>query len=97
MAANWLQLSRDWARAALSDSNFADALRARKTEFLTASLTDGGLDKLQSSNKNGVGFTVQTGGNMSLSKSEMLAALTRAVEWLDAGVVPSQTRSMGRF
>ena len=97
MAANWLQLSRDWARAALSDSNFADALRARKTEFLTASLTDGGLDKLQSSSKNGVSFTVQTGGNMSLSKSEELAALTRAVEWLDAGVVPSQTRSMGRF
>ncbi len=97
MAANWNQWARNLAQMGLCDPALAVKIKARRDELFSASLVDGGLDKLQSSSKNGVSFTVQTGGNQSLSKTEELAALMKAVEWIEAGMVPSQSRSYGRF
>ena len=97
MAANWIQWARDVARAGLRDPKKAVAIKARRDELFDATLTAGGLDKIQSSSKNGVSLTVQTGGNNAMSVVDELAALTRACEWIDAGAVPSQSRALGRF
>ena len=97
MAANWVQWARNVATRGIADASLVPTIKARRDELFAASLTDGGLDKLQSSSKNDVSYTVQTGGSQSMSKAEELSALMKACEWIDAGVVPSQSRSYGRF
>jgi len=97
MAANWIQYARDIAKIGISSPRNATLIKERRDALFTASLTDGGLDKIQSSTKNGVSLSVQTGGNQSLSKTEELAALQRACEWIQLGKVPSQSKSLGRF
>lgn len=97
MAANWIQFARDIAKVGIDSPKQAAKIKARRDALFAASLTDGGLDKIQSSSKNGVSFSVQSGGDNSLSKREELSALQKACEWIDAGFVPSQTTGYGRF
>jgi len=97
MAANIYQWARDLATVGLCDPKKAVKIKARRDVLFDATLTEGGLDKVQSASKNGVSYTVQTGQNNSFSKSDELAALTKACEWIDAGMVPSRTHSYGRF
>jgi hypothetical protein len=95
--ANWIQWARDLAKLGLCDPKKAVAITKRRDELFTATLSAGGLDKLQSSSKNGISYTVQTGNNQSFSVSDEFAALNKAVEWIEQGSVPSQTRSINRF
>jgi len=95
--ANWIQWARDMAVIGLKDPKVAVKIKTRRDELLSATLTDGGLDKLQSASKNGVSQTIQTGGNSAFSKSDELAALQQACEWIEQGAVPSRSRAMGRF
>jgi len=97
MTSQSVQYARDIARIGISSPKSAAKIKARRDSLFAASLTDGGLDKLQSSSKNGVSLTVQTGNSHSLSVIDELAALQRACEWIDLGCVPSQSRSFGRF
>jgi len=93
--ANWIQTARDWARHGLKSPQFAAKLVKRRDELFDASLSAGGLDQITSASKNGVSQTIN--GGSSMSPSEELAALQRACEWIDAGLVPSQSRGLGRF
>lgn len=95
--ANWIQFARDAAVIGINNPKMAVKIKERRDELFAATLTDGGLDKLASSSKNGISMAVMTGNNQSMSKTEELAALQRAVEWIEAGAVPSQTRSLTRF
>lgn len=91
--ANWQQVARDWAKIALGNDTFATALRARRDELATASITAGGLDSVTQATKNAISM----GKTVGLNGPETLAAMTKAVEWLDLGMVPSQTRGFARF
>lgn len=89
----WDQIARDWAKGALDDPEFAELLRERKSAMLRQSIAAGGLDTVTSATKNAVSMGKQVG----LSAPETLAALTRAVEWLDLGYISSRSRGMARF
>ena len=91
--AGWQQVARDWAKIALENDTFAEALRARRDELATASLQAGGLDSVTQATKNAISM----GKAVGLSGPDTLAALTKAVAWLDLGVIPSQSRGFARF
>lgn len=95
MAANWVMQARNWAKRGLANPKFAAKLKARCDALYDASLTAGGLDKPISASKNGISMQIDSGSSMSIQ--EEMAALERAIEWIDAGFVPSQTKSFGRF
>jgi hypothetical protein len=57
------------------------------------SIADGGLDKVTSATKNGVSMAKQVG----LTVPEAMTAMGMALDWIEAGYVPCQSRSYGRF
>lgn len=82
-----------WARAGLKSGKKAALIKERYDALFTQSLTAGGLDTVTQATKN----SVSMGKSVGLSVIETMEALGRALEWIDAGAVPSQTRSYGRF
>jgi hypothetical protein len=53
----------------------------------------GGLATVTQATKNGVSM----GKTMGLSIPDTLTAMGRAMEWIDLGYVPQQSKSFGRF
>jgi hypothetical protein len=56
-------------------------------------LTRGGLDSITSGTKNGVTMKRL----VQLAENDRLTALRIASQWIEAGFIPSQSRSLGRF
>ena len=86
-------VSRIWATQGLKNVQFANLLRKRYNELLTASISEGGLDKVTSATKNGVSMGKQVG----LSVPETMEAMSKAISYIDFGTVPYTKRTFGRF
>lgn len=91
--ANTLQVAREWAKAGLCDSVIAAKLRTNHRALILQSMEPGGLATVTQATKNGVSM----GKTMGLSIADTLTAMSRAIEWLDLGYVPCQSRSLARF
>lgn len=91
--ANTLQVAREWARAGLCDATIAAKLRTNHRALVLASMEPGGLATVTSATKNGVSM----GKTMGLSIPDTLTAMGRALEWIDLGYVPCQSRSIAGF
>ncbi len=87
------RVSRMWAAQGLKNVQFANLLRKRYNELLTASISEGGLDKVTSATKNGVSMGKQVG----LSVPDTMDAMSKAISFIDLGIVPCTTRTLGRF
>jgi hypothetical protein len=93
MAANVQQVARQWAKHGISNGSFAALLSTRYNALMEQSVADGGLDKVSSATKNGVSMAKQVG----LSVPEAMQAMGLAIDWIDAGIIPCQSRAFGRF
>lgn len=93
MDAKVSQVAREWAKAGISDTLIATKLRTNYRALILQSMEAGGLSTVTSATKNGVSM----GKTMGLSIPETMTAMGRAIEWMDAGCVPCQSRSVGRF
>ena len=82
-----------WAAQGLKNVQFANLLRKRYNDLLTASISEGGLDKVTSATKNGVSMGKQVG----LSVPDTMDAMSKAISFIDLGIVPCTTRTLGRF
>jgi hypothetical protein len=82
-----------WAAQGLKNVQFANLLRKRYNDLLIASISEGGLDKVTSATKNGVSMGKQVG----LSVPETMDAMSKAISFIDLGIVPVTTRTLGRF
>jgi hypothetical protein len=87
------RVSRMWAAQGLKNVQFANLLRKRYNDLLIASISEGGLDKVTSATKNGVSMGKQVG----LSVPETMDAMSKAISFIDLGIVPVTTRTLGRF
>jgi len=93
MAGNVLDVARQWAKHGISNDKFAAMLATRYSALMEQSIADGGLDKVTSATKNGVSMAKQVG----LSVPEAMQAMGLALDWIEAGYIPCQSRSYGRF
>ena len=93
MDAKTLQVAREWARAGLGDPTISNKLRTNHRALILQSMEPGGLATVTQATKNGVSM----GKTMGLSIPDTLTAFGRAMEWIDLGYVPQQSRSFGRF
>lgn len=93
MDAKTLQVAREWARAGLSDPVIAAKLRANHRALILQSMEPGGLSSVTQATKNGVSM----GKTMGLAVADTLTAMGRAMEWIELGFVPQQSRSLARF
>jgi hypothetical protein len=93
MAGNPLNVAREWAKAGLCDAQIAAKLKGNYRALILQSMEPGGLATVTSATKNGV----QMGKSMGLSIQETLTAMGKALEWIEIGYVPQQSRSLGRF
>ena len=82
-----------WATQGLKNVQFANLLRKRYNDLLIASISEGGLDKVTSATKNGVSMGKQVG----LSVPETMEAMSKAISYIDLGIVPYTKRTLGRF
>jgi hypothetical protein len=87
------EVSRMWAAQGLKNVQFANLLRKRYNDLLIASISEGGLDKVTSATKNGVSMGKQVG----LSVPETMDAMSKAISFIDLGIVPYTRRTLGRF
>ena len=87
------QVAREWAKAGLYDAQIAAKLDTNYRALVSQSLDPGGLATVTSATKNGVSM----GKAMGLSVPETLTAMGRAIEWINLGYIPCQSRSLGRF
>jgi hypothetical protein len=87
------EVSRIWAAQGLKNVQFANLLRKRYNDLLIASISEGGLDKVTSATKNGVSMGKQVG----LSVPETMDAMSKAISFIDLGIVPYTRRTLGRF
>ena len=86
-------MSKLWGNQGLKNVQFANLLRKRYNELMIASISEGGLDKVTSATKNGVSMGKQAG----LSVPETMEAMSKAISYIDLGLVPYTTRTYGRF
>ena len=93
MDANTARVAREWAKAGLCDTQIAAKLRTNYRALILASMEPGGLATVTNATKNGVSM----GKTMGLSIPDTLSAMGRAIEWIDLGYVPCQSRSIARF
>lgn len=93
MAASVSQVARQWAKHGIGNAKFSAALRDQYDALMTQSISPGGLDKVTSATKNGVSMAKQVG----LSVPDAMTAMGIAIDWIEAGIVPSQSRALGRF
>jgi len=86
-------VSRIWGSQGVKNVQFANLLRKRYSDLLIASISDGGLDKVTQATKNGVSMGKQVG----LSVPDTMEAMSKAISYIDLGVVPYTKRTLGRF
>lgn len=82
-----------WARAAIATPRLTATIRARHDALFSQSLTSGGLNTVTNATKGAVSM----GMTMGLSVIETMEALTMALDWIEAGVIPCGSRALGRF
>jgi hypothetical protein len=82
-----------WAKAGLRNPSFSRQLKTRYDALLIQSIADGGLDKVTSATKNGVSMAKAVG----LSVPEAMEAMQRAIDYIELGYVPAQSKALGRF
>lgn len=93
MDAKVSQAAREWAKAGLCDRNISAKLKTNYQALILASMEPGGLASVTTATKNGVSM----GKTMGLSIVETMSAMGRAVEWIELGYVPCQSRSIAGF
>ena len=93
MAGSVLSVAKQWAKHGIRNAVFAAALETRHAALLNQSIADGGLDKVTSATKNGVSMAKQVG----LSVPDAMQAMGIALDWIEQGCIPVQSRSLGRF
>ena len=93
MDSKTLQVAREWAKAGLCDATIAAKMRTNHRALVLQSMEPGGLASVTQATKNGVSM----GKTMGLSIADTLTAFSRAIEWLNLGYVPQQSRSIARF
>lgn len=93
MAANPREVARNLFRYANGNPSRIREIRKAFDEAMAGALTKGGMDNITNATKNGVGMTKFVG----LNEEQRQAALGMAIDWLDAGFVPSSSRSFARF
>jgi len=86
-------VAKVWARQALGNQTFRNLLKTRYDALLTQSINDGGLDKVTSATKNGVSMGKQVG----LSIMDTMEAMEMALAYVELGIIPQNTRTLGRF
>jgi hypothetical protein len=85
--------AKTWAEEGMFNANYAAKIRSFRNTLLDASLTKGGLDSVRAATKNGISMSKDT----PLSVPDTLKALRVAIRWIDAGIIPCQSRAFGRF
>jgi hypothetical protein len=93
MGGDVIGAAKQWAKAGLRDPSFAACLRDAYSAMLANSLQPGGLDVVTNAAKNGVAMTKSIG----MKPLEGMEAMGIALDWIALGVVPSTSRSLGRF
>lgn len=93
MDGNTMQVAREWARAGIRDGQIAATLATNHRALVLQSMAPGGLSSVTNATKNGVSM----GKSMGLSVPDTLTAMSQAIEWIDLGYVPCQSRSYARF
>jgi hypothetical protein len=93
MAANARDVAKNLFHYAHCNPKRVLEIRNAFDAAMSGALTKGGMDNITSATKNGVTMAKLVG----LNEGERQNALRMAIEWLDAGFVPSQSRSFGRF
>ena len=85
--------AKTWAEEGICDAQYSAKIRSFRKTLLDDSLTKGGMDSVRGATKNGVSMNKDT----PLSIPDTLKALRIAIQWIDLGYVPQQSRSLGRF
>ena len=93
MAGDVRKAAMIWAKGAMRNPAQTRLIRARYDALFTQSLSAGGLDTVTNATKN----SVTMGKAIGLTVIETLEALGMAVDWIEAGAIPCQSRSLGRF
>lgn len=93
MASSRNQAAKEWAKIGLADNAFAYSLKVKYRALATQSIAPGGLDSVTQATKNAVSMGKQVG----LSVLDTMAAMRIALEWIDLGYIPMQSRTLGRF
>jgi len=93
MAANPRDVARNLFLYARGDAKRVGDIRNAFELAMTGALTKGGMDSLTNATKNNVSMSKLVG----LNESDRQTALRLAIEWIDAGFVPSQSRGFARF
>lgn len=93
MAGDVRKAAMVWAKGALRSPRLTATIRSRYDALFAQSLTAGGLNTVTNATKGATSM----GMAMGLSVIETLEALGMAVDWIEAGAIPCQSRSLGRF
>lgn len=93
MATNPREVARNLFHYARGNPSRIREVRKAFDLAMAGPLTKGGMDSLTSANKNGVSMQKLVG----LNEGDRMTALRTAIEWLELGFVPSQSRSIGSF
>ena len=93
MAGDVRKAAMIWAKGAMRNPAQTRVIKSRYDALFTQSLTAGGLNTVTNATKGATSMGMAVG----LSVIETLEALGMAVDWIDAGSVPCQSRSLGRF
>jgi len=93
MAGDVRKAAMVWAKGALRNPSQTRVIRSRYDSLFAQSLTAGGLNTVTNASKG----STSMGMAMGLSVVETLEALGMAVGWIEAGSIPCQSRSLGRF
>jgi hypothetical protein len=93
MGGDVIGAAKQWAKAGLRSPAFAAKLRCEYDTLLDLSVTANGLVRMTSAAKNGVSYA----GSHDLTPLEKLEGMGIALDWIALGVVPSTSRTLGRF
>lgn len=93
MAGDVNRVAREWAKAAMADAVIAATLRKNHRALILQSMSPGGLNTITQATKNGVNI----GKSMGLSVQDTMTAFGKAIEWVELGAIPCQSRAYGRF
>jgi len=93
MGGDVITVAKEWAKAGLRSPAYAAELRCDYDELLSLSKKPNGLMQVSNAAKNGVAQT----GTHALNVVERMQAMGMALDFIAMGVVPSTSRSLGRF
>lgn len=93
MAANPKEVARNLFYYAQGNPQRVASIRSAFDASVSGALTKGGMDSITSATKNSVTMQKMIG----LNESDRQNALRWALDYLQYGFVPAQSRSIGRF